>query len=47
MRKQWAPLRTKPQFWALMQREGLVKYWHDSGQWPDFCSNESDCQQYR
>jgi adenylate cyclase len=47
MRKQWAPLRTKPQFWALMQREGLVKYWHDSGQWPDFCNSEPVCQQYR
>jgi hypothetical protein len=47
MRRQWSPLRTKPQFWALMQREGLVKYWHDSGQWPDFCNNESVCLQYR
>ena len=45
MRKQWAPLRKTPQFWALMQREGLFKYWHDSGQWPDFCNNEPVCQQ--
>lgn len=48
MRRQWAPLRTKPQFWALMQREGLVKYWHDSGQWPDFCTWEPEvCRPYR
>jgi adenylate cyclase len=47
MRQQWAPLRKTPQFWALMQREGLVKYWHDSGQWPDFCRSESVCQKYR
>jgi hypothetical protein len=47
MRSAWAPLRKTPQFWALMQREGLVKYWHDSGQWPDFCNNEPVCQQYR
>lgn len=47
MREQWAPLRKTPQFWSLMEREGLVKYWHDSGQWPDFCSSESVCQKYR
>jgi adenylate cyclase len=47
MREQWAPLRKTPQFWALMEREGLVKYWHDSGQWPDFCNNEPVCQHYR
>ena len=47
MRSAWAPLRKTPQFWALMQREGLVKYWHDSGHWPDFCNSEPVCQQYR
>jgi len=48
MRKAWAPLRKTPQFWALMKREGLLKYWHDSGQWPDFCGWEPDvCRPYR
>ncbi len=47
MRKQWAPLRKTPQFWALMTREGLVKYWHDSGRRPDFCTWEPDvCRKY-
>ena len=47
MREQWAPLRKTPQFWALMEREGLVKYWHDSKNWPDFCRGEPVCQKYR
>ncbi len=46
MRVQWAPLRETPQFWALMQLKGVVKYWHDSGQWTDFYGNESVCQKY-
>jgi TolB-like protein len=42
-RAQWAPLRRTPQFWALMQREGLVQYWRESGHWPDFCAREGVC----
>lgn len=40
---QWAPLRRTHQFWALMQREGLVQYWRESGHWPDFCAREPVC----
>jgi TolB-like protein/class 3 adenylate cyclase len=46
-RAQWAPLRRTPQFWALMQREGFVQYWRESGQWPDFCAREPVCDPYR
>lgn len=46
-RVQWAPLRRTRQFWALMQREGLVQYWRDSGHWPDFCAHEPVCSPYR
>jgi hypothetical protein len=35
-----APLRESPAFWALMEREGLVAFWRDSGAWPDFCERE-------
>jgi tetratricopeptide (TPR) repeat protein len=33
-----ANLRHDPRFMALAKRLGLVDYWHDSGMWPDFCS---------
>ncbi len=46
-RAQWAPLRRTPQFWALMQREGLLQYWRESGRWPDFCASENVCDPYR
>lgn len=46
-RMQWGPLRRTPQFWALMQREGLVQYWRASGHWPDFCSREPVCDAHR
>ena len=45
-RVQWAPLRRTHQFWALMQREGLVQYWRESGHWPDFCAREPVCAPY-
>lgn len=40
-----APLRRTPQFWALMEREGLTSYWRASGHWPDFCAREHVCPQ--
>ncbi len=40
-RAQWAPLRQKPQFWALMQREGLLRFWRVSRRWPDFCEKRA------
>jgi hypothetical protein len=46
-RAQWAPLRQKPQFWALMQREGLLGFWRVSSRWPDFCESEPVCAPYR
>lgn len=48
-RVQWAPLRHAPQFWALLQRQGLVQYWRQSGQWPDFCAQDPGdvCAPYR
>ena len=46
-RVQWAPLRRTHQFWALMQREGLVQFWRESGHWPDFCARERVCDPYR
>jgi hypothetical protein len=47
IRVQWVPLRKRPQFWALMEREGRVKCWRASNLWPDFCRGEAVCQQYR
>lgn len=38
-------LRATPEFWALMEREGLLAYWRESGQWPDFCAREPVCPQ--
>jgi adenylate cyclase len=31
-------LWTDPLFWSIMGKNGLAKYWLDSGQWPDFCA---------
>jgi TolB-like protein/class 3 adenylate cyclase len=39
-------LQHAPEFWAAMQREGLVQYWRESGHWPDFCDHEPLCAQY-
>lgn len=46
-RAQWAPLRKTPQFWAIMEREGLVEFWKQSGQWPDFCVHEPVCEAHK
>ncbi len=43
-RAEWAPIRRSPQFWALMEREGLLAHWRSSGHWPDFCARETVCQ---
>jgi TolB-like protein len=37
-------LRATPEFWALMEREGLLAYWRESGRWPDFCGTEPVCR---
>jgi hypothetical protein len=42
-----APMRRDPRFMSLMQRLGLLKYWRDSGKWPDFCAEPGlpyDCK---
>lgn len=39
-------LRRTPEFWATMEREGLVQYWRETGHRPDFCSAEPVCAQY-
>jgi TolB-like protein/tetratricopeptide (TPR) repeat protein len=42
-----ASMRRDPRFMPLMQRLGLLKYWRDSGKWPDFCSGPGlpyDCR---
>jgi hypothetical protein len=41
-----APIRQRPEFWALMEREVLVAYWREGGPWPDFCEAERvTCEQ--
>lgn len=40
-------MRESPEFWALMQREGILQFWRASGQWPDFCEHEAVCGRYR
>jgi tetratricopeptide (TPR) repeat protein len=39
--------RRDRRFWPLAARMGLVDYWLDTGQWPDFCSEPNlpfDCK---
>jgi TolB-like protein/class 3 adenylate cyclase/tetratricopeptide (TPR) repeat protein len=36
-RDDWSPLRVRPEFWRLMEREGLASFWRETGKWPDFC----------
>ncbi len=41
-------LRADPRFMPLAARLGLVDYWLDAGQWPDFCTTEElpyDCKE--
>ena len=40
-------VRADPRFMAVAARLGLVRYWRQTGYWPDFCSNEHlryDCK---
>jgi len=42
------PVRADPRFMHLAAREGLVDYWLDTDQWPDFCKEEKlpyDCKE--
>lgn len=38
-----APMRARPEFWALMEREGIVDVWCEVGP-PDFCETEPVCE---
>lgn len=40
-------LRQDPRFMAVAKRIGLIDYWRQSGEWPDFCSDPAlpyDCK---
>ena len=46
-RSSLAALRTNPSFITVARRQGLVRLWRVTGQWPDFCANPSlsyDCR---
>jgi tetratricopeptide (TPR) repeat protein len=46
-RPDFAPVRADPRFMAVAARLGLVRYWRQSGYWPDFCNSEKlkyDCR---
>ena len=34
-------MRQDPRFLALAARLGLIKYWRETGKWPDFCTDPS------
>jgi hypothetical protein len=37
-------LRQDPGFVGLAARMGLIKYWRETGKWPDFCADRaSEC----
>ena len=45
---EFAPVRDDPRFMQVAARFGLVRYWRQSGYWPDFCTSEQlkyDCKQ--
>jgi hypothetical protein len=47
LRPEFAPVRADPRFMSVAARAGLVRYWRESGHWPDFCSSEQlkyDCK---
>ena len=46
-RPEFADVRADPRFMAVAARFGLVRYWRQSGNWPDFCASEQlkyDCK---
>lgn len=46
-RPEFAPVRADPRFMQVAAKLRLVRYWRDSGQWPDFCTRERlpyDCK---
>ena len=43
-----APFRADRRFMSFIAPSGLVKYWSESGNWPDFCADKSltyDCKE--
>lgn len=46
-RPDFAAVRADPRFMGLAVRLGLVRYWRQSGKWPDYCTTEHlkyDCK---
>ena len=46
-RPDFAAVRADPRFMAVAAKLGLVRYWRQSGYWPDFCTSEKlayDCK---
>ena len=46
-RPEFAGVRADPRFMPVAAKAGLVRYWRESGSWPDFCSGEQlryDCK---
>jgi hypothetical protein len=46
-RPDFAGVRADPRFMGIAARLGLVRYWRQSGYWPDFCTSEQlkyDCK---
>jgi hypothetical protein len=39
-RPSFAAVRADPRFMHVAARLGLVRYWRDTGYWPDFCASE-------
>ena len=46
-RRDFAAVRADPRFMHVAARLGLVRYWRQTGYWPDFCTKERlryDCK---
>jgi len=46
-RPDFAGVRADPRFMQITARLGLVRYWRETGYWPDFCTSERlryDCK---
>jgi hypothetical protein len=46
-RPDFAGIRADPRFMRIAARLGLVRYWRQTGYWPDFCASEQlkyDCK---